>query len=130
MGTLPSRTLREDLRCSGDSAVWLPCSSSPLEHWGRQPAFDEFRRRKRLDPDGHLLADIPTREDSAEGRLDVQAVMERLPPPDREVLYLFEIAGFTTDEIGTVLGVRGSAIRQRLKRARDRFRALYDWTSD
>lgn len=96
----------------------------------RNRAFDEFRRRKRLDPDGDLLAEIPSREDSAEGRLDVQAVMERLPPADREVLYLFEIAGFSTDEIGTMLGVRGTAIRQRLKRARDRFRALYTWTSD
>jgi RNA polymerase sigma-70 factor (ECF subfamily) len=57
--------------------------------------------------------------------LAVQQVLERLSPPDREVLYLFDVAGFKTDEIGAMLGVRGTAIRQRLSRARERFRLLY-----
>ena len=57
--------------------------------------------------------------------LAVQQVIEQLSPQDREVLYLFDVAGFKTDEIGAMLGVRGSAIRQRLSRARERFRVLY-----
>jgi DNA-directed RNA polymerase specialized sigma24 family protein len=41
------------------------------------------------------------------------------------VLYLFGVAGFKTDEIASLLGVRGSTVRQRMYRARERFRNLY-----
>ena len=56
---------------------------------------------------------------------ELAALLDRLPPMDREVLYLFEIAGFKTGEIGAMLGIRRSAVRQHLMRARQRFRALY-----
>jgi RNA polymerase sigma-70 factor (ECF subfamily) len=55
----------------------------------------------------------------------VESVLAQLSPQDREVLYLFDVAGFKTDEIGAMIGVRGTAVRQRLSRARDRFRLLY-----
>lgn len=91
----------------------------------RNRAMDEFRRRRRVQPELDALEQVPVVHESIEGTIDVQHVMERLPEPDRELLYLFEIAGFKTDEIGAMLGVRGSAIRQRLYRARERFRLLY-----
>ena len=90
----------------------------------RNRAMDEFRRRKRVQPDLDALAEIPVHHRTDES-LAVRQVMDRLSPADREVLYLFDVAGFRTDEIGVMLGVRGTAIRQRLSRARERFRLLY-----
>jgi RNA polymerase sigma-70 factor, ECF subfamily len=90
----------------------------------RNRAMDEFRRKKRVQPDLDTLEAIPVHQHTDE-TLAVQGVLERLSPPDREVLYLFDIAGFKTEEIGAMLGVRGAAIRQRLSRARERFRLLY-----
>jgi RNA polymerase sigma-70 factor (ECF subfamily) len=90
----------------------------------RNRAMDEFRRNKRVQPDLDALEGVPVHHKTDES-LAVQQVLECLSPPDREVLYLFDVAGFKTDEIGAMLGVRGTAIRQRLSRARERFRLLY-----
>ncbi len=91
----------------------------------RNRAMDEFRRRRRTEPDIETLEHLPAVTRSSEDRLAVEAAMSQLSEGDREVLYLFDVAGFKTDEIGTMLGVRGSAIRQRLSRARARFRLAY-----
>jgi RNA polymerase sigma-70 factor (ECF subfamily) len=86
--------------------------------------MDEFRRKRRVQPELDKLEQIPVHE-RTDRVMAVQSVMERLSTVDREVLYLFDIAGFKTDEIGAMLGIRGSAVRQRLSRARERFRLLY-----
>jgi RNA polymerase sigma-70 factor (ECF subfamily) len=91
----------------------------------RNRAMDEFRRRRRTESDIEMLEHVPAPPRSDEDRLAVEAAMAQLSESDREVLYLFDVAGFKTDEIGTMLGVRGSAIRQRLTRARARFRLAY-----
>jgi RNA polymerase sigma-70 factor (ECF subfamily) len=101
-----------------------PITTAWLFTVARNRAMDEFRRRKRVQVDSEALDDMP-HDDKVDLALSVQSVLEQLSPPDREVLYLFDIAGFKTDEIGEMLGVRGSAIRQRLSRARERFRAIY-----
>lgn len=101
-----------------------PINTAWLYTVARNRAMDEFRRGKRVQPDLDALAEIPVHHRTDES-LAVQQVLERLSPHDREVLYLFDIAGFKTDEIGAMLGVRGTAIRQRLSRARERFRLLY-----
>lgn len=90
----------------------------------RNRAMDEFRRKRRVEPESEKLEQIPVYEHT-DRVLAVRSVMEQLSPADREVLYLFDVAGFKTDEIGAMLGVRGTAIRQRLSRARERFRVLY-----
>jgi RNA polymerase sigma-70 factor (ECF subfamily) len=87
-------------------------------------AMDEFRRRSKVRNDMDALDQIPARE-STDGSVAVRDIMDRLDPLDRQVLELFVIEGFKTDEIGEMLGVRGSAVRQRLYRARERFRVLY-----
>lgn len=101
-----------------------PINTAWLYTVARNRAMDEFRRRKRVQPDLNAVEDIPVRYRTDES-LAVQEILERLSPHDREVLYLFDIAGFRTDEIGTMLGIRGTAVRQRLSRARERFRLLY-----
>jgi RNA polymerase sigma-70 factor (ECF subfamily) len=101
-----------------------PITTAWLYTVARNRAMDEFRRRKRVQVDSDTLHALP-HYDKTDTSLAVNAVLEQLSPPDREVLYLFDVAGFKTDEIGDMLGVRGSAIRQRLSRARERFRVLY-----
>jgi RNA polymerase sigma-70 factor (ECF subfamily) len=90
----------------------------------RNRAMDEFRRKRYVQPGGAQL-ESGLVSDGIELGVSVRQIMEQLPPQYREVLYLFSIAGFKTDEIGAMLGIRGSAVRQRLYRAREHFRLLY-----
>jgi len=101
-----------------------PVNAPWLYTVARNRAMDHFRRAKRIEPESDKLERIPVHE-STDLSVQVHAVMAQLLPADREVIYLFDVAGFHTDEIGTMLGIRGSAVRQRLSRARQRFRALY-----
>lgn len=101
-----------------------PVNSAWLFKVARNRAMDEFRKRKRVQTDLEAVEQIPVHEPT-DRVLAVRQVLEQLSPADREVLYLFDVAGFKTDEIGEMLGARGAAIRQRLSRARERFRALY-----
>jgi RNA polymerase sigma-70 factor (ECF subfamily) len=101
-----------------------PVNSSWLYTVARNRAMDEFRGKRRVQPDIDTLEQLPVHEPT-EHNLAIQSVLAELSPSDREVLYLFDVAGFKTDEIGAMLGVRGTAIRQRLSRARERFRVLY-----
>lgn len=101
-----------------------PVNASWLYTVARNRAMDEFRRRRRTKPESEEIEQIPVHEPT-EHVVAIQSVLSELSPQDREVLYLFDVAGFKTDEIGAMLGVRGSAIRQRLSRARERFRVLY-----
>jgi RNA polymerase sigma-70 factor (ECF subfamily) len=101
-----------------------PVTQSWLYTVARNRAMDEFRRNKRIQPEGDVLDQIAVHP-TTESRLAIQSVLAQLSPSDREVLYLFDVAGFRTEEIGRMLGARGTAIRQRLSRARQRFRQLY-----
>jgi RNA polymerase sigma-70 factor (ECF subfamily) len=91
----------------------------------RNRVMDEFRHRRNL-ADADELEHWEAPEAPTDLRLTVQATFARLQAVDREVLYLFGVAGFRTEEIGDMLGIRGSAVRQRLYRARHHFRAMYD----
>ena len=102
-----------------------PVNGPWLYKVARNRAMDEFRHRKRIQQaEPAKLEQTPVIEHT-DRVLAVQHVLAQLSPTDREVLYLFDVAGFKTDEIGAMMGVRGSAIRQRLSRARERFRVLY-----
>lgn len=101
-----------------------PVNAAWLFTVARHRAIDRFRKERRTQSAGDTLEQIPSSH-RPERSADVRVILQALPPGDRDVLYLFEVAGFKTDEIGTMLGIRGSAVRQRLYRARERFRAMY-----
>ena len=102
---------------------WVPTHraafSQPIS--GQIRHCSSRRRRRRLAGSGPRRS-LSVQEARGGQRRQQQCVATRA---DREVLYLFDVAGFKTDEIGAMLGVRGSAVRQRLSRARERFRLLY-----
>lgn len=112
------------LRAYESLSAGKPVNSSWLFTVARNRAMDEFRRRRRVHPDLETIAREST-EDASDRRIMVDQLLSRLAPLDREVLYLFAVAGFKTDEIGAILGVRGAAVRQRLYRARERVRELW-----
>ncbi|MBV9282674.1 MAG: sigma-70 family RNA polymerase sigma factor, partial [Chloroflexi bacterium] len=84
-----------------------PVNPQWLYKVARNRAMDEFRSKRRVQPDLEALEHLPGRE-APDRVVAVRLVMEHLPPADREVLYLFDVAGFKTDEIGAMLGIRGS----------------------
>jgi RNA polymerase sigma-70 factor (ECF subfamily) len=101
------------------------------KHWlfvvARSRAMDEFRRRRLHARHASQLA--PPIEGVIETSMTVRQTMDRLTPQHREVLYLFAVAGFTSDEIARLLRITGPAVRQRLYRARQQFRRAYGDTS-
>jgi RNA polymerase sigma-70 factor (ECF subfamily) len=90
----------------------------------RHRAMDEHRQRRRAKAIVDELERLPASQPSDDAT-SVWAVLNLLAPVDRDVLFLSSVAGYTTDEIGSMLGVRGTAIRQRMYRARRRFKRLY-----
>lgn len=100
------------------------CNRRWLFTVARNQALQDFRRRRRLAPEPETEHASP--EFPFDQRLAVQDIMNELPIQDREVLYLYEVAGWKTHEIAEILGARPVTVRQRLSRARARFRVLYE----
>jgi RNA polymerase sigma-70 factor (ECF subfamily) len=87
--------------------------------------FDHMRhnhvKKETSLPDG----DIEMREDDFDARLLVESLLERLSPPIRAALVLWEIEGLEYEEIANILRVPVGTVRSRLNYARIRFRELY-----
>ena len=88
-------------------------------------AMDELRRRWRVKS-GEVEVEVEPTIGDVDRLLAIEEAFSDLSILDREVLFLHGCAGYKTDEIGTLLGTSGAAVRQRLYRARDRFRRLYE----
>jgi RNA polymerase sigma-70 factor, ECF subfamily len=56
----------------------------------------------------------------------VYRVLDKLPERDRQVLILFELEGFSAEEVGELLGINAGNARLRLHRARARFLRCYE----
>ncbi|HZU13362.1 MAG TPA: sigma-70 family RNA polymerase sigma factor [Chloroflexota bacterium] len=94
---------------------------------GRNRAIDHLRDRRRVGPeDVTLEMDLEAGQGEPFHLTAVRRILDRLSPDDREALYLFSVDGFRTDEIAAMLGIQPGALRVRLSRARQRFRALYE----
>lgn len=90
----------------------------------RNRAIDEVRRHGREGADMEKLDGVPGPEGNGK-QARVRAALAELPPEDREILHLFIVDRFKTDEIASMLGVRPGAARMRISRARERCRLLY-----
>jgi RNA polymerase sigma-70 factor (ECF subfamily) len=99
-------------------------NSSWLYKVARSRGIDELRRNRRVAKDSVLFAELPVPQPSAQST-DVQRVLAQMRPEEREILYLYDVDGFSAKEIGAMLGTRVNAVRMRVLRARERFRAIY-----
>jgi RNA polymerase sigma-70 factor (ECF subfamily) len=92
-------------------------------------ARDQLRRRRRLtwlplfDEDPALLVESP--EASALELHTVEQALLKLDPDLRVPLVLYTCQELSTQEIADVLGISRDAVKQRLVRARLKFRELY-----
>ncbi len=94
--------------------------------------FRRSRRRRRdepaplpvLDVSDHGAASPEGLVDRKQGLALLDAMLARLPDDQRTVFVLFEIEGFTTDEISELAGIPPGTVSSRLRRARAAFETL------
>jgi RNA polymerase sigma-70 factor (ECF subfamily) len=84
------------------------------------PSFDDsghhvHRVRPRVEPPASLVVRTESRE-------QVRACIDQLPEGHRTVLLLRDIEELTTEETASRLGIRPSAVKTRLHRARQALR--------
>jgi len=93
----------------------------------RNAALDELRRRDRqaeLTAEPTDVAGVAVGEtvEQSERRLALAAALDRLTPPERELVALKFFAGLANSEIATVLGLSESNTGTRLHRAMTKLR--------
>ena len=84
------------------------------------------KREERMHEDKTLLG-IVSNESSPETQTDIHLLyvtLQKLPDVQRECIILFEIAGFSIKEIAQIQHAGESAIKQRLKRGREKLMEL------
>lgn len=91
--------------------------------WRRFVSLDDRAAREGFDPPGEDGAawDAERRQADRASR-----ALASLPTVQREAVVLFEIDGFSVDEIAAIQHVSASAVKSRLARGRDRLRRHYE----
>jgi RNA polymerase sigma factor (sigma-70 family) len=115
------RALRGAARYSGDAPVdaWLlGIARNVFLEWLRKAG------RERPAEQAGQVADPPSR--SEDERLDVERALARLAPEHREVLVLRFSLDLPGEEVAQLLGISHEAVRQRVVRAKDAFRAVWE----
>lgn len=97
----------------------------------RNTCIDEYRRRSRRawDEPGDIVDHSPSPQDLAQHseRADkIAAALERLSPLYREVLVLYHFEHLKYVEIADALGIPLGTVMNRIFRARQRLRELYE----
>lgn len=92
-------------------------------------AIDMLRARKPTNfledtSDQELMAHTVLMTDNL-GVEDIMKLLQRLPDIQRAIFNLFEIEGYSHEEIGTLLEIPESTSRTYLTRAKQRLRKLY-----
>jgi RNA polymerase sigma factor (sigma-70 family) len=100
----------------------------------RNAALDELRRRGRqaeltTEPEDVDARALDEGAEHRERRLAVSAALERLEPPERELIALKFFAGLENREIARVLGISESNAGTKLHRAMTKLREACDGTA-
>ena len=96
----------------------------------KSTASDELRKLQKQQF-GHkqLLLHHPQRDtqtsDNFELHQTVYAVLSQLEPNDRLIVLLADLQQFSIKELSIALEIKESAVKMRVKRARERFRKLF-----
>lgn len=114
------------LRQSGDIAAsfkaWIAKIAS-------RTAID-FLRKKKVDFAGEDIADLPVpaalyTQPQCSDVKDIMGLLNELPQTQRTIFNLYEIEGFTHQEISVLLTIPENVSRSYLSRAKSRLKALY-----
>jgi RNA polymerase sigma factor (sigma-70 family) len=100
----------------GDAAfgTWLHRLAVNLLLGRRQT---QATQRARIDADADVVS-MASRRDRADLRVDFEAAIRTLPPGAREVFLLYDVEGYTHEEIAGMLGVNVGTSKSQLHRAR------------
>ncbi len=84
----------------------------------RNAALDEIRRKRRPLPNEETAADLWRFDEASIAKITVTQALGALAPPQREIISLIDIAGFSYDEAAALLNVPTGTIMSRIARAR------------
>ncbi|MGB8491879.1 MAG: sigma-70 family RNA polymerase sigma factor [Bacteroidales bacterium] len=93
-------------------------------------AIDNYRRNARHSSHIQIseIEEVEVKEPEIDAELsagDILYLFRQLPENHRVTFNLFEIEGYTHDEIGKILGITASSSRSNLARAKKSLRELY-----
>ncbi len=83
--------------------------------------MDYFSSHTQTEP---LEEDIPAPESDGELAIVLESALAKLPDPQREAAVLYYYSGFRVKEIAQIQNVTVSAVKSRLKLARDTLRQI------
>jgi RNA polymerase sigma factor (sigma-70 family) len=97
----------------------------------RNYCTDKLRQQKRLPThlsleDYHLFSDVLHLSDTYQEPIDVTPYLHQLKLEDQQILLLKYEQEVKLEDLAIHLGVTISAVKMRLKRARERLREIYD----
>lgn len=128
----------EQFRGDSKASTWLYAIASRVcqrMHRKRSGEPDRLESIEELLPLGEPhMGVVPSEQDPLaleirrESRERVEAAIAQLPPDFRQPLVLKEIAGFTLDQIATILGIKPETVKTRLHRARLKVRNALEET--
>ena len=106
----------------------------PFAPWLYQIARNVARNRRkwlrRRERESGPATDVPAREpgpvgnvERAEVRRLVRAAMERLPEQRRDAFRLFDVEGYSADEVAQLMGISAGTVRSHVHHARRQLRA-------
>ena len=90
----------------------------------RSAMLRRSRKRERGSPLGGPEASVRHEVTSTDARLDLQRLLDRLSPDQRQVIVLRELQGLSYEEMADVLKVPRGTVESRLHRARAALRDL------
>jgi len=100
----------------------------------RRLRLHQYRRGKfRSDYSETMVEMLPAPDPAPDGLHDVEflyGLLEKLPPKQREALVLFELSGFSLEEIRQLQGGTLSGVKSRLLRGREQLREWINPTAD
>jgi RNA polymerase sigma-70 factor (ECF subfamily) len=95
----------------------------------RNAALDEIRRNRRQVVEDHPAIDLWRFDEVSIAKVTVTQALAVLAPPQREIISLIDIAGFSYGEAAELLNVPVGTIMSRIARARSALLAAIDASS-
>lgn len=92
--------------------------------------FQRSFRRYELPGDGETWMSAPGKDPDEQLRLEIEACLERLSPPQRVVLKLFYINGHSYEEIVNLTGYSEGAVKSYIQNGRRMFKKLWGEGAD
>ena len=107
---------------------------TPLRPWLKRVAanlaIDRLRRQHRSGTEAELALLADDSHASAADAVDAEALLRRLPPPARTVVWLHEMEGWSHEDLGRRFGRTASWSKSLLSRALTRLRQDLEFPGD